>query len=101
MTGLQRRYFAAVEIDGCAVHPGGARGHQESDHIGDIFNLTETGDAKALAHFLAGFLLRPAGAAHLGLDAPPQPAVLVVPRRSLSSGQAARGGRTWAKNFSA
>ncbi len=32
MTGLQRRYLAAVEIDGRAVHPGGARGHQEGDH---------------------------------------------------------------------
>src|SRR5580658_5205110 len=70
---LQRRYLAAVEIDGRAVHPGGARGDEESDHIGDVLNLAEAGDAKTLAHFLAGFLLRPAGALHLGLDAPPQP----------------------------
>src|SRR5580704_9024615 len=70
---LQCRYLAAVEIDGRAVHPGGARGYQEGDHIGDVLDLAEAGDAKTLAHFLAGFLLRPAGALHLGLDAPPQP----------------------------
>src|SRR5580700_3773672 len=70
---LQCRYLAAVEIDGRAVHPGGARGYQESDHIGDVLDFAEAGDAKAAAHFLAGFLLRPAGAVHLGLDAPPQP----------------------------
>src|SRR5580692_10242202 len=69
---LQRRYLAAVEIDGRAVHPRSARGHQESDHIGDVLDFAEAGNAKALAHFLASFLLRPAGAVHLGLDAPPQ-----------------------------
>src|ERR1700676_1849756 len=70
---LECRYLAAVEIDGGAVHPGGARRYEEGDHVGDVLDLAEAGDAKALAHFLAGLLLRPAGALHLGLDAPPQP----------------------------
>src|ERR1700681_4513300 len=70
---LECRYLAAVEIDGRAVHPSSARGYEESDHIGDVLHFAEAGDAETLAHFLAGFLLRPAGALHLGLDAPPQP----------------------------
>src|ERR1700680_2818586 len=36
---LQRRNLAAVKVDGRAVHPRGARGYQESDHIGDAFDL--------------------------------------------------------------
>src|SRR5579884_4002629 len=69
----QRRNLAAVEIDGGAVHPGGARRHQESDQVGDVLNGAEPGDAEAAAHFLARLVLRPAGALHLGLDATPQP----------------------------
>src|SRR5580658_3623155 len=70
---LQRRYLTAVEIDGGAMHPGGAGGDEETDEVGDVLDFAEAGDAETLAHFLARFLLRPAGAVHLGLDAPPQP----------------------------
>ena len=50
-----------------------ARRYQEGDHIGDVVDGAEAGDAEAAAHFLARLVLRPAGALHLGLDALPQP----------------------------
>src|ERR1700689_4588269 len=68
-----RRYLTAIEIDGGAMHPGGARGDEESDEVGDVVHLPEAGDAEAAAHLSPRFLLRPAGALHLSLDAPPQP----------------------------
>src|SRR5262249_23111719 len=41
----QHRDLAAVEIDGGAVHPGGARRDQKRDEIGDVLDFAEAGDA--------------------------------------------------------
>src|SRR5271169_4633494 len=73
MDWSQRRNLAAVEIDGCSVHPAAARRDQEQDEVGDILDRAEAGDAEVAAQFRADFFLRPAGTIHLGLDAPPQP----------------------------
>src|SRR5262249_32950885 len=69
--GLKRRNLTAVEIDRGAVHPGGARGDQEADEIGNVLDLAEAGDAEAFAHLLACFLRGRGGAPSVAGRAPP------------------------------
>src|SRR5262249_10548807 len=67
----QHRDLAAVEIDGGAVHPGGARRDQKRDEIGDVLDFAEAGDAGLARDLLANHHLALAGLLHRGLDAPP------------------------------
>src|SRR5262245_15451210 len=63
--------LSAVEIDGCAVHPGRARRHQEGNEIGHIVNLAVADDAGFTHKPRPHLILAVAAALHLGLDAPP------------------------------
>src|SRR5262249_36951162 len=67
----QYRDLAAVEIDGGAVHPGGARRGQKRDEIGDVLDLAEAGNAGLARDPATHHHLALAGLLHLGFDAPP------------------------------
>src|SRR5579871_4974216 len=72
-TSLKHRYLPAVDVDGGAVQPSGARGHDEGNEIGDVVDGAVADDAGLAAHRLAYFVFRKPGARYLGADAPPLP----------------------------
>src|SRR4051794_37543156 len=67
----QHRNLAAVEIDGGAVQPGGARRHHEGDQVGDVLDSAKARDPGLAADPRADRRFRLARALHLGADAPP------------------------------
>src|SRR5689334_5878685 len=70
----QYRNLAAVEIDGGAVQPAGARRDREYHEAADVFDRADANRTIEFAQQLfANFLLRRPGALDLGLDAPPRP----------------------------
>src|SRR5271166_552881 len=69
----QHRDLAAVEVDGGAGEPGGARGEDEGHEVGHVLDRAEPRDAGLAAQPLADFRFRLSGAFDLGADAPPLP----------------------------